>query len=233
MAPVLPRRQFGEGRAARYASSLLEIAEASAAADGVLAILPSTERHMKERIALIMKATKTSRALLCAAAFACVPPKREAPQSETPADAVSPAAPVSSEENAAEGWLFPFPDGTDWILTGTVAPDETLYVPDKEDPSVTAALTIPHCCTTLAAPAGTPVFAMRTGTIAEAEYDWKRGWYAVVDCGDALYELSHLSSISPCSPAIRSRRAIPSARSARAEWSAAPASASASGRTGS
>lgn len=37
---------------------------------------------------------------------------------------------------------------------------------------------------------------MRKGTITEAEYDWKRGWYAVVDCGGVQYELSHLSDLS-------------------------------------
>jgi len=183
---------LGDSCRARYADTLLDLAEAQA----VCSALSLAGHSMHERIVCIMKNTRFSvlltafAAALClsgAAVFAAPVP---APPNTSDTTVLSPVVlPENTESSAeraadAESWLFPLPAGSGWEITKPFGDWQLLGT------------TKFHDGTDIAAPEDTEILAALSGTVMDAGYDYAKGIYLTVLSGEGVqYEYRHCSRI--------------------------------------
>ena len=185
---------LGDSCRARYADTLLDLAEAQA----VCSALSLAGHSMHERIVCIMKNTRFSVLLTALAAALCLcgaavfaapvsaPPKE--PDAAVLTPVVLPENADSSAESTADAdgqsWLFPLPAGSVWEITKPFGDWQLLGTTQFHDG------------TDIAAPEDTEILAALSGTVIAAGYDYAKGIYMTVQSGEGVqYEYRHCSQI--------------------------------------
>lgn len=185
---------LGDSCRARYADTLLDLAEAQA----VCSALSLAGHSMHERIVCIMKNTRFSVLLTAVAAALCLSGAAvfaapiSAPSKEPAASVLSPVvlpettepAAESTTDADAESWLFPLPAGSIWEITKPFGDWQLLGTTQFHDG------------TDIAAPEDTELLAALSGTVIAAGYDYSKGIYLTVQSGEGVqYEYRHCSRI--------------------------------------
>lgn len=189
---------LGDSCRARYADTLLDLAEAQA----VCSALSLAGHSMHERIVCIMKNTRFSvlltafAAALCLSGAAVFAAPVSAPPKASDTTVLSPVVlPENAESSAesttdadtaadAQSWLFPLPAGSGWEITKPFGDWQLLGT------------TRFHDGTDIAAPEDTEILAALSGTVIAAGYDYSKGIYLTVQSGEGIqYEYRHCSRI--------------------------------------